>query len=120
MRSLIGSDVRPQEIVVLSPLKLENSCLAGVSHLAGIKLTDVSAPAGETGLLFSTMHGFKGLERSVVLAIDMERIGDAGMAKLFYAGLSRARMILKVFLSESARSIYDDQVKQFAKRNLSR
>lgn len=120
VRSLIGSDVRPEEIVVLSPLKLENSCLAGVCQLAGIRLIDVSRPAGETGMLFSTMHGFKGLERRVVLAVDMERIGDSGMAKLFYAGLSRATMILKVFLPEPARSIYDEQVKQFARRNLSR
>jgi superfamily I DNA/RNA helicase len=120
VRSLISSDVRPQEIVVLSPLKLENSCLAGISQLAGVKLTDVSAPPGEPGLLFSTMHGFKGLERRVVLATDMERIGEPEMAKLFYAGLSRATMILKVFLPDPARPAYDDQVKQFAKRNLNR
>lgn len=120
VRSLLDSEVRPEDIVVLSPLKRENSCLAGVSQLAGIKLVDVSAAKNETGLLFSTIHGFKGLERRVVLATDMERIGDPVMAKLFYAGLSRATMILRVFLPDTAQPAYDEQVMQFGKRAFSR
>ena len=120
VRSLIASDVRPQDIVVLSPVKLTNSCLAGVTQLAGIKLLDVSASTGEIGLLFSTMHGFKGLERRVVVAVDMERIGDSSVAKLHYAGLSRATTVLKVFLPEGTHAAYDNQVVLFGKRAFSR
>lgn len=120
VRSLLDSDIRPQDIVVLSPLKLVNSCLAGRNHLAGVSLLDVSTSAPDDGMLFSTMHGFKGLERKVVLAVDMDRIGHPDVAKLHYAGLSRATSLLKVFLSESVRAAYNGQVTQFGKRAFNR
>lgn len=62
------------------------------------------------------MHAFKGLERLAVLAIDMDGIGQTERAMLHYAGLSRARAILKVFLPESARSGYTGQAVLFSQR----
>jgi hypothetical protein len=62
------------------------------------------------------MHSFKGLERLVVLAIDMEGIGDPERSMLHYAGLSRARGVLHTFLPEDARATYGHQAAAFAAR----
>lgn len=112
---LLKQDVRPQDIAVLSTRTRENSLLAGISEIAGVPLVDaVAANAGD--MIFSTMHAFKGLERLVVLAIDMDGIGEPGRAMLHYAGLSRARGLLHVFLPESAREAYGLQAANFATR----
>jgi hypothetical protein len=119
LRSLLAADVRPQDIVILSPSKRENSCLAGSTSLGGVVVTDVHTP-NDKAVLFSTMHGFKGMERKVVLAVDMEKIGRPEVAKLHYAGLSRATSLLKIFLPEAAKPAYQTQALEFGKRNLGR
>ena len=116
IRNLLNDDVRAEDIVILSPLKQANSCLAEVNELAGIILTDAITPK-PGALLFSTMHSFKGLERKVVLAVDMERIGRPELSMLHYAGLSRATSLLKVFLLESLRPVYNEQAVEFSRRN---
>jgi hypothetical protein len=67
-------------------------------------------------MVFSTMHSFKGLERLVVLAIDMDGIGNPECSMLHYAGLSRARGLLHTFLPESERGAYGHQAAGFAAR----
>lgn len=108
VRQLVADHVRPEDIVILSPLKQVNSCLGNVTTLAGIPVTDVSAPK-DGAMLFSTMHSFKGLERKVVLAVDMDGIGAPELAKIHYAGLSRATSLLKLYLSENEKSSYHKQ-----------
>lgn len=112
---LLKQDIRPKDIAVLSTRKRENSLVAGMRELAGIPLVDVGT-AGEGDLLFSTMHSFKGLERLVVLAIDMEGIGNPEASMLHYAGLSRARGLLHAFLCESDQGAYGQQAAAFAAR----
>ena len=67
-------------------------------------------------LLFSTMHAFKGLERQAVLVIDMAEIGEDQWSMLHYTGLSRARVLLHVFLPASAKGRYDKQARAFGGR----
>jgi len=116
VRILLDADVNPKDIVILSPRRLENSLLAGVSIVAGVPLQDMSENASVKGIHFSTMHAFKGLERNVVLAIDLDRIGDETVSMLHYAGLSRARVLLKVFLDEKERNAYKSQSAAFGQR----
>ncbi|WP_298236597.1 nuclease-related domain-containing protein [uncultured Azohydromonas sp.] len=112
---LLRQDVRPQDIAVLSTRTRENSLVGDVREIAGVPLVDaMSASAGD--MVFSTMHAFKGLERMVVLAMDIDDMGDAGRSMLHYAGLSRARCLLHVFLPESARGSYAGQAERFAAR----
>lgn len=115
---LTENDVRTQDIVILSTRKRENSLLAGVRDVAGRLLADVSdEDAAKNGaLLFSTMHGFKGLERMVVIAIDMAEIGNATWGMLHYAGLSRACGLLHVMLPTQAQRAYDRQAEAFGGR----
>ena len=113
---LLKQDVRPQDIAVLSTRKRENSLVAGMDELAGVPLVDAGTLRARATMIFSTMHAFKGLERLVVLAIDMEGIGNPERSMLHYAGLSRARGLLNTFLPESERGPYGHQAAAFGAR----
>ncbi|MGE3476439.1 MAG: NERD domain-containing protein [Rhodospirillaceae bacterium] len=118
LRKLIDDDISAGDVAILSTRRAENSLLAGRKGIADRKLVD---PSNENdllqgGLLFTTMHAFKGLERQAVIAIDMDELGDAIWAKLHYAGLSRARCLLHVFLPASAKPAYESQAVAFGQR----
>ncbi len=115
---LVEAQVRPDAIAVLSTRRLENSLLAGRPRVAGYRLfaADGRAQQRKGDLLFSTMHAFKGLERQAVLAIDMAEIGEHQWSMLHYTGLSRARVLLHVFLPASAKGRYDKQARAFGGR----
>lgn len=115
--ALLESDIDPKDIVILSPRRLENSLLAGTKALAGVALTELIRDDGaQGGIHYATIQSFKGLERKVVLAIDIENVGAPELAMLHYAGLSRARLLLRVFLKESERAHYNDQARAFGER----
>lgn len=118
IRQLLDGGAKPRDLVVLSTRQLENSLLAGHTEVEGLRLhelRDAYEPAGNV-LHFTTMHAFKGLERRVVLAIDLDRIGDERAALLHYAGLSRAIALLKPFVPETAREAYAAQAMAFGRR----
>ena len=62
------------------------------------------------------MHSFKGLERSVVIAIDLNELGQEEWAKLHYAGLSRARLLLIPMVPKSSENRYKELVTAFGRR----
>lgn len=113
---LLAADVLPKDMVILSTRRLDRSILADVKQIAGLPIVDMAAGQGVEGLMFSTMHAFKGLERNVVLAIDLDHIGDDYMAMLHYAGLSRARMLLRAFVDVNQRTAYDARARAFGRR----
>lgn len=119
---LLGGDVRPADLVILSTRRLENSLLADVATLAGRPLAEIGEEgrAADGAIAFSTMHGFKGLERMAVIAIDMAEIGDAQWSMLHYAGLSRARCLLRAMVPDAAAARYGRQAAGYGERLKSR
>lgn len=115
---LLEGDVRPQDLIVLSSRRRENSLVADVAELAGRPLTNVGddARAAEGTIAFSTMHGFKGLERMVVIAIDMAEIGEPQYSMLHYAGLSRARCLLHSLVPQVRAARYARQAAAYGNR----
>lgn len=122
LESLLGDllerDVKATEIAILSTRRHENSLLSKCHNIAGRSLV---SPGSEDelvrgALLFSTMHAFKGLDRQVVIALDMGEIGDERWRMLHYAGLSRARALLHVLLPSSATYQYAEQAKEYGRR----
>lgn len=115
---LLKADVRTQDIAILSTRKRENSLLAGITTIAGHTLADTGDEAAlrSGAIVVSTMHAFKGLERPVVLAIDLEEIGDTTWSMLHYAGLSRACGLLHAFLPAGAKKAYERQAEAFGRR----
>lgn len=117
LKSLKARGVSFDDVIILSTRRLENSLLSGTPSIAGEKLTDIArADQPVSGIHFCTMHAFKGLERNVVLAIDLDGIGNDSFGMLYYAGLSRARGFLRPFIAESDRRLYDVQAKRYGER----
>ena len=118
VRNLVASQVRIEDIAILSTRRPENSLLAGHGILAGYRLVQPKEdrPLRSGELLFSTMHAFKGLERQAVIAIDMMEIGENYWSMLHYTGLSRARVLLHVLLPLEARKKYENQARSFGRR----
>ena len=115
---LVDAQVRPDDIAILSTRRFENSLLAGYQRLAGFRLLEATGNVEprKGDLLFSTMHAFKGLERQVVVAVDMAEIGEDHWSMLHYTGLSRARVLLHVFLPVAAKGSYEKQARAFGGR----
>lgn len=116
--NLLRRGVQPEEIVVLSTRKKQNSSVASFDELAGLPLVDISTGAmpPKNAIHFCTIHSFKGLERPVVLAIDINDLGDEQHAMLHYTGLSRAKALLRTFLPNSQQARYSQQAKAFGMR----
>ena len=118
IRQLVDSQVRLEDITILSTRRLENSLLAGHRDLAGYRLVQPAedGPPRPGELLFSTMHAFKGLERQAVIAVDMAEIGDDYWSMLHYTGLSRARVLLHVLIPADTERQYERQARSFGER----
>lgn len=107
VRKLLYQGLRPQEITVLSPVRLSNSCLATglISCPCAIAEPASDASTDSRSVCFSTISGFKGLEADTVLLIDIDKLDTSVNADL-YVGASRARALLHVFLNASQRDAY--------------
>lgn len=114
---LLSQDISPGDIAILSTRRRENSSVSGLTKIGGLLLVDVTE-SSYSEMVFSTMHAFKGLERRVVIAIDMGGIGQPTWSMLHYAGLSRARTLLRVFLPEHEKTNYSVQATNYAHRLL--
>lgn len=115
---LLASDIRVPDIVILSTRQRDNSLIAGLDTLAGRPICDLGddGRAADGALAFSTMHGFKGLERLAVIALDLAEIGEQQWSMLHYAGLSRARCLLHAFIPASASDRYRRQATAYGER----
>jgi hypothetical protein len=118
LQQLIDSDVAADQIAILATRRKENSFLADVRRIAGRPLVDPvqKKELAMGALLMSTMHAFKGLDRQVVIAIEMGEIGADQVSMLHYAGLSRARGLLHVFLPRRCEPAYQRQAVAYGKR----
>ncbi len=116
---LLTQDISPGDIAILSTRRRENSSISGLAKIGGQILVDV-AESSFGDMVFSTMHSFKGLERNVVIDIDMSEVGQLAWSMLHYAGLSRAKTLLYVFLPGSLKSTYSAQATNYARRLIER
>lgn len=111
-----------EDVMVLSPLRFENSGLAGVETVSGFPLIDVSR--GMTSirhsLKFSTIHSFKGLESPVVIIVDIEKVDSDEDQSLLYVAMSRARSLLILLISKGARTSFERRIRAGIERELHR
>jgi superfamily I DNA/RNA helicase len=61
---------------------------------------------------FATAQAFKGMESSVVVLCDVEKIGDAEPQSLLYVAMSRARSQLTVLVHEQAKPSISECVRR--------
>jgi hypothetical protein len=96
---ITGESMKPEDIVILSGAGQGRGCLRPGDQVGNYEL---SAPSetepGTIGL--ETVRRFKGLERRVVILVDIEQVTDS--RELSYVALTRARSLLAVVGSEEA------------------
>lgn len=114
MLRLVAEGVTPNDVVILSPRRLDSSSLGGVAKIGGLALRDASADQqiDEKAIAFSTIHAFKGLESAVVIVIDIEQVDTEEARSLLYVGMSRARSLLVLMIREAARVILEQRIRQ--------
>ncbi len=93
--------IGPQHMAILTGHGKEKSAIWRSRRIAGYELTDEMAPKPGQ-ILWSSVHGFKGLERSAVILAEIEPISHAELDTILYVGCSRARVHLTVIASEAA------------------
>lgn len=104
---LLSQGIKPQDITVLSPHRLQNSCLAGKRVLGkGAQIQDIGGLApqdwDEKSIRFSTLYRFKGLESPVIFLVDVDSFAEEQQQIRNYTAMTRAKSILYVFHDEAA------------------
>jgi hypothetical protein len=109
VRSLKDAGQKAGEVVILGPRRRAHSLLRDIRKIGGWPVCELAqARAGE--LAYSTIHAFKGLERQVVIVIEVEGSTVEESYALFYVAMSRARLRLFILAPESARPILDSRL----------
>ena len=117
---LASDGVPVDDVMILSPRRLENSALAAVEHICDVPLVDCSRTLDATQrcIRFSTIHSFKGLESQVVVMVDIEKVDDDRSQSLLYVGMSRARSLLILMIHERARRSIDTRIRTALEKEL--
>ncbi len=120
VRRLINDGLQLDDMVILSPKRLENSALATVERICDAPLVDSSRSLDtEQGCVrYSTIHSFKGLESQVVILVDINEVDDDWSQSLLYVGMSRARSLLILMIQERARKAIDTRIKVALEKEL--
>jgi hypothetical protein len=113
---LVSQHVAPEDMIILSTRRIEKSILAGVKEIYGLAIRDVTDAPRPGTIAFSTMHAFKGLERTVVLAVDLAEMGQDEWSMLHYTGLSRARVLLIPFIPRALEGRYSELAQAYGNR----
>ncbi|MEI6234146.1 MAG: AAA family ATPase [Planctomycetota bacterium] len=117
---LLHRGLKPQEIMILSPYRLENSCMRRGLVGAPVPVREFGDESRERmpAVRFSTVAAFKGLEADAVLLIDIDDLEIARSLLTIYVGTSRAKVILHLFLHEGQRKAYDESAFRFGRMTL--
>ncbi|MCY3826716.1 MAG: ATP-binding domain-containing protein, partial [Candidatus Dadabacteria bacterium] len=111
IRGLLQGGVSLEDIVILSPRRLQSSELADVKRVCGFLIEDASrsldAMRKKKVVKFSTIHSFKGLESRVVIVVDIEEVRGSRAQSLLYVSMSRAKSLLILIINEQARKSID-------------
>lgn len=103
-----------EDIVVLGPRMLANSTLieGPLTGAAGYELTGLEG----SGLRYSTIADFKGLEARAVVLADIDDLDSVGRLPLLYVGSTRPRAWLTLLFSPRAMDQYLLRCQRFGER----
>lgn len=112
LQKLSECNLSLNELVIISPRKLENSCPHSISGftIREIKNNNEISPL-QNFYCFATVQSFKGMESNYVIITDIEDLSTEVAKSLLYVGMSRARYGLILFISESVRFEYREILK---------
>ena len=118
LRRLLRDGVKPEEIVVVSKLRFDNSGIKGTDTGKDFRVVEVGDFVPVKSRIpiipYATIQAFKGMESKVVVLCDVEEVAEGEPQALLYVGMSRARSLLVVLLHEQTKL----SVKQAVARKL--
>jgi hypothetical protein len=97
LKNLEHEDVPLSDVVVLTPARAAKSALRRRGRVNGYELSAEPEPGK---VLACTIHGFKGLERPVVILAEIGERHQEDLARYLYVGGSRARSHLIILAAE--------------------
>jgi hypothetical protein len=106
LKRLLVGGCKSSDIVVISPVKLSNSGVAGINgdhYFRVMEIRELPAKSEVPVIRFATAQSFKGMESPVVVLCDIENIGDGEPQSLLYVAMSRARSQLTVLMHEQVK-----------------
>jgi hypothetical protein len=108
VRHLRENGIKAADVVILGSRRRENSLLADRPAIGGWPIHDFRGSG--SGLVYSTAHAFKGLERRVVIIVEAEGADEDESDALLYVAMSRARLRLFVLAPEAARPVMEKRM----------
>jgi hypothetical protein len=115
LKRLLADGIKASDIVVISPVKLSKSGVAGISggdYFRVMEIGELQAKSRVPVIRFTTAQAFKGMESSVVVLCDVEKIGDGEPQSLLYVAMSRARSQLTVLVHEQVKPAIGECVRR--------
>ena len=112
-----------ENIVLLSPRRLENSSLAGIERISRFPIVDVSQDLTDgpvRAARFCTIHAFKGLESQVVIVVDIDEVEGERPQSLLYVAMSRARSLLILMINVHVRQAVESRIRRAMEQELRR
>jgi len=95
-------DIAPEDVVILSKHRLEQSVAGRVANTALVRVQSVDRGAVKHGRVptfwFATAQAFKGMESKIIVLCDVDRMETDSDRSLLYVAMSRARSLLTVLL----------------------
>lgn len=97
LAKLKSASIKNDDIVILSPYRYDNSSISEAD------IPDVTCNSNERKgkILFSTIHSFKGLESTVVILIDIDKMYGDEDKHILYIGMSRAKSALYMLVNKN-------------------
>jgi superfamily I DNA/RNA helicase len=92
IQALLIKNIGLEKISILSFRSLLKSSLNNSTKLEQLR---------SKGLTISTVHGYKGLENTIIFLVDLPDLSDQKSINLLYIGISRARLKLYIFIHET-------------------
>ena len=99
-RLVNDEEINPEDIVILTPRSATNSMLTRAGRVGNFRLSrDWDVDYDE--IFYETIHSFKGLERPVIILVELTEDMKNAVDELMYVGCSRARHHLVVICQKS-------------------
>ncbi|MBU1777978.1 MAG: NERD domain-containing protein [Gammaproteobacteria bacterium] len=119
LKKLAKDNILQNQIVILSPKKISNSIVSKLSTEFKInEITKNNFLKPQSAVGFSSIYSFKGMESPVVIITDLDETEVANYDSLLYTGMSRAKSLLIVMLSNETYSTLQPRIIAAIKENL--
>jgi hypothetical protein len=113
LRKLSKNKLPLHELIIVSPIKFENSCSNSFAGFTIREIKNISEIVETQNFFgFATVQSYKGMESNYIVITDIEDLTSEVAKSLLYVGMSRARYGLILLIAESTRNDYREILKR--------